>query len=129
MKALPREPVGKRPGIEIGLGTVLAAVLLHTLLVAAFVIDWQVPPAPEARPIAVRLVEEPPRDVYIKSAEDTVLRKLAWYKLGGGVSERQWTDVLGVLKVQGKRLDTAYMHKWADALGVRDLLDRAQMDA
>ena len=48
---------------------------------------------------------------------------------GGGVSDRQWTDVLGVLKVQGATLDRAYLEEWARALGLTDLLRRALDDA
>jgi hypothetical protein len=40
-------------------------------------------------------------NIYVASPEDTVLAKLQWYRQGGGVSDCQWTDVLGVLKVQG----------------------------
>lgn len=65
------------------------------------------------------------REVFVKSAEDTLLRKLQWYRLGGETSERQWTDVLGIVKEQGDRLDQTYMRRWAEDLGVSDLLERA----
>ena len=61
----------------------------------------------------------------MSSAEDAILAKLEWYRLGGEVSERQWRDVLGVLKTQGARLDVAYLRTWAEGLGVLDLLERA----
>ena len=65
------------------------------------------------------------RAIYVTTAEDTVLTKLAWYRLGDEMSDRQWRDVLGVLAVQGDRLDLAYMRQWAEALDVSDLLQRA----
>jgi len=63
------------------------------------------------------------------SPEDTVLSKLEWYRLGGEVSERQWRDILGVLKTRAGELDLAYMKRWAEELKVTDLLDRALKDA
>lgn len=66
---------------------------------------------------------------YLESPEDVVLSKLEWYKMGGGVSDRQWNDILGVLKVQGSSLDLAYLRHWAAALEVSTLLDRALEDA
>jgi hypothetical protein len=59
------------------------------------------------------------------SAEDTVLSKLEWYRMGGEVSDRQWRDVLGVLKTRQGDLDLDYMRKWAGELKVSDLLERA----
>jgi hypothetical protein len=54
-----------------------------------------------------------------------VLRKLEWYRRGGEVSERQWGDVIGVVRAQGRGLDQDYMRVWAERIGVSDLLDRA----
>jgi hypothetical protein len=73
--------------------------------------------------------DEPARAVLIKSAEDTVLRKLDWYRRGGEVSERQWSDVVSVLAVMRGQLDDAYLDRWAPELGVADLLARARHEA
>jgi hypothetical protein len=59
------------------------------------------------------------------SPEDTILSKLEWYRMGGEVSERQWRDILGVLKTRAGELDLAYLQKWANELKVNDLLERA----
>jgi hypothetical protein len=59
------------------------------------------------------------------SAEDTVLHKLVWYRLGNLVSDRQWRDAVGVLNVQGDSLDRGYLELWARRLDVWDLLVRA----
>jgi hypothetical protein len=59
------------------------------------------------------------------SPEDIILAKLEWYRLGGEVSERQWRDVLGVLKTRAGELDLDYVRKWANELKVSDLLERA----
>lgn len=64
-------------------------------------------------------------EIDIASAEDTILQKLHWYRLGRGVSDRQWQDLLGVLQVQGHRLDRNYLKHGAELLGVQDLLERA----
>lgn len=63
------------------------------------------------------------------SPEDTILSKLEWYRMGGEVSERQWRDVLGVLKTRAGELDLEYLKKWAEDLKVSDLLVRALKEA
>lgn len=65
----------------------------------------------------------------VASAEDTILQKLHWYRLGRGVSDRQWRDVLSVLEVQEDRLDRAYLARGAEQMGVADLLERAVREA
>jgi hypothetical protein len=62
--------------------------------------------------------------IYIATAEDTVVAKLSWFRKGGEVSDRQWSDVLGILKVQKNKLDYEYIREWSERLGVGDLLDK-----
>lgn len=69
------------------------------------------------------------RTLMMVSAEDIVVQKLHWFQLGDEVSERQWSDALGVLKVQGARIDIAYLLHAASLLGVEDLLRRLFRDA
>ena len=64
----------------------------------------------------------------IVTAEDSILLKLEWYRMGGESSERQWSDILGVLRTQRERLDRAYLERWAREIGVHDLLVRVQKD-
>ena len=78
-----------------------------------------------ARRQLVLLSEEPERYAWVASAEDTILAKLEWHRLGGGVGDRQWRDALGVILVQGERLDLDYMRTMAAQLGVSDLLEQA----
>lgn len=59
------------------------------------------------------------------SPEDTVLSKLEWYRMGSEVSDRQWKDILGVLKTRAGELDMDYLGRWAKELKVNDLLERA----
>ena len=75
------------------------------------------------------VVDEPAREFAIASAEDVVLHKLRWFRDGGEVSDRQWGDIMGVLRVQGDRLDVDHLRRWASVLGVADLLERALRDA
>ncbi len=69
------------------------------------------------------------RRAFFCSPEDIVLRKLEWFRKGGGVSERQWSDVQGILRVLRKDLDRRYLSRWAPELGVEDLLKRALEEA
>lgn len=68
-------------------------------------------------------------DLWVGSAEDQILRKLWWYRLGGERSERQWRDVVAMLTVQGGRLDEADLTSAAAEVALADLLERARRDA
>jgi hypothetical protein len=65
----------------------------------------------------------------IYTAEDIVVQKLKWFRLGNEVSERQWRDVIGVLRIKSGILDERYLDRAADSFGVRDLLELARQDA
>jgi len=75
------------------------------------------------------LSTEPMVEALVATAEDTLLAKLEWYRMGGEVSERQWRDVLGILEVQAENLDLEYLRKWAKELKVSDLLEQALKEA
>jgi len=79
--------------------------------------------------VRANISTDTPLEIYLASAEDTILSKLDWYRQGGSVSDRQWRDVLGVLKVQAGTLDRAYLRDWAARLDLTDLLRRAIDDA
>jgi len=76
-----------------------------------------------------QLVDLEQAQVWMASAEDVVLAKLHWFRKGGKVSEKQWRDVLGVLKVQGENLDFAYLEQQAQRFRLADLLARAREEA
>jgi hypothetical protein len=83
----------------------------------------------ELRRVRQEVLSEGTRPFNIASPEGTILNKLEWYRMGGEVSDRQWNDILGVLKVQSTNLDMNYLQKWAANLNVTDLLERALVDA
>ncbi|MGH9832074.1 MAG: hypothetical protein ACREBD_00880 [Blastocatellia bacterium] len=77
-----------------------------------------------------RLVEDDDSSVrQISNPETTVLQKLWWFREGNEVSDQQWRDVRGVLKVQAGKLDFNYLKRWAAKLGISDLLEKALDDA
>lgn len=65
----------------------------------------------------------------VVSAEDIVVEKLRWWKLGGGVSERQWRDAVGVVRVQAELFDEGYARRRAAAIGVAELLEKVLVNA
>lgn len=77
----------------------------------------------------VLVSSSPDRFLYVHSPEDILLQKLRWDRMGGGVSERQWRDVVSILVVQGTRLDRGYLSAAAAREELSDLLERAQRDS
>lgn len=65
--------------------------------------------------------------LYYASPEDVILNKLMWGEQS--ISEKQWRDVLGILKVQDDLLDVVYLRDWASRLGVLADLDLAMGQA
>ncbi len=66
-------------------------------------------------------------EVWVLSPEDVILSKLEWAKESR--SERQMQDVLGVLQMRRGSLDEEYLRRWADVLGVQDLLKKLLQEA
>lgn len=79
----------------------------------------------EAERLASRQrIDMPGGVLYVDTAENTLLRKLEWYRRGGEVSERQWRDVQAIARIQSDRLDLDHLRRWATLLNVTDLLER-----
>lgn len=68
-------------------------------------------------------------ELWVKSPEDTILRKLLWYRAGGEVSTKQWRDVVEVIRIRGVLLDGAHVDRWATRLGISDLVERARSES
>jgi hypothetical protein len=81
------------------------------------------------RRIARPLSPDFERTFALTAPEDVVLRKLDWFRQGDQVSERQWRDVLGVLKTQASRLDTDSLREGARRLGLAEFLERALLES
>jgi hypothetical protein len=80
------------------------------------------------RRLARQILDDNPKQFLVASPEDTILSKLEWYRLGDEISERQWSDIIGVMRAQRDTLDRAYLDKWAGELRVKDLLQKAWED-
>lgn len=86
-------------------------------------------------PLDVRQIERrvsvdvtPDVTVWVGAPDDQVFRKLRWFRLGGEVSDRQWRDVLAILRVQADQIDHEQLLADAGPLGLADLVERAIAD-
>jgi hypothetical protein len=66
---------------------------------------------------------------YISTSEDTILQKLVWMKISQNESQKQWRDVLGVIKIQQERLDLQYLGQWSAYLNVTAQLKQALQES
>jgi hypothetical protein len=71
-----------------------------------------------------RLVPFEGLDLYIASAEDVLLSKLEWAKLGE--SGRQLEDAAWLLRRRGDDLDRAYLDRWVQGLQVGEQWEAAR---
>ena len=65
----------------------------------------------------------------VATPEDLILHKLVWYRKGNETSERQWLDILTILKLQSVVIDADYIAEWAATLNVLDLWERIREEA
>jgi hypothetical protein len=81
------------------------------------------------RKYTLNIENENALEFYLASSEDIILNKLDWFRMGNYVSEQQWRDIQGILKVQQESLDREYLLRWAENLGLSELLKKAFQDA
>ena len=78
---------------------------------------------------SLQQVEENGRSLYLATAEDIIIQKLIWYRAGNYLSDRQWRDILGVLKTQSVQLDFNYLNYWCEVENLSDLLQKALLES
>jgi len=78
-----------------------------------------------ARREQYQVTDDSEHTLFLATAEGVIAHKLYGYQLSGGISERQWRDVLGVLRVQQERIDRRYLERVARHRRVSDLLKKA----
>ena len=69
----------------------------------------------------------PGKDVYFASPEDVIINKLIWGKQSQ--SEKQWRDVLSIMKTQRESLEYNYLREWTDKLGITSDYLQATVEA
>ena len=85
--------------------------------------DFHATQLERATKVALDFLDDP-RVYPVASAEDILLAKLRWYRMGGEVSERQWNDLTDIVGTNPD-LDLVYLRLWAVRLNVEDLLEKA----
>jgi hypothetical protein len=122
-------PAGAVEDVKAGRGRVLSVTHMEQVLKADIVLNSDSPfdrsKMNRRQLIAIDLAGE--ALYWVSAPEDLILAKLLWGQRSN--SEKQWRDVLGVLKVQQEALDYGYLSAWAEQLGVGNLLCQALTEA
>jgi hypothetical protein len=118
-------PPGAVEDIQSGKGRVLSITHMQLVLNADVVLnantDFDRFKMERRRLEAIGLDES--EQFWLASPEDVILAKLLWGRQSQ--SEKQWRDVLGVLKVQGDSLDFDYLTQWAARLDLVGVVQQA----
>jgi hypothetical protein len=80
------------------------------------------------RKVKDKFDEELDFEYYFSAPEDIIIAKLQWFLQGNKVSERQWLDIIGVIKVQAQNLEISYLKSWSKKLGLYELLHKAFLE-
>ena len=118
------------PGVEdvrTGRLSILQATHIETISRADLIVagreERDLPSFQRRRAIEVKEQQS----LFFASPEDVILSKLAWRQRSE--SEKQWRDVLGVMKVQGEKLDFVYLVRQAEVVGLWEALREAAIAA
>ena len=68
---------------------------------------------------AMRVSPDPDFEAMLGSPEDIILKKMESFK--EGESDKHLRDITGMLRVQGDKVDRAYVRQWAERLGLTDI--------
>jgi hypothetical protein len=71
-----------------------------------------------------RLGEGNGLEIRVATPEDSIISKLEWYRKTNETSERQWDDVMRLVKLLGDAADIDYLKASAESVNVQDLLER-----
>lgn len=118
-------PPGAVEELQAGQGQTLSVTHMSMVLNADLVLNADTPfdRSKMERRRLESFGETDNQQFWVASPEDLVLAKLLWSQRSQ--SEKQWRDVLGVLKVQGETLDFGYLFQWADALSLAEVVSQA----
>jgi hypothetical protein len=122
-------PAGAVEDVKAGRGRILGVTHIEQVFRADIVLNSDTPfdrsKMDRRQLIAIDLAGD--ALYWVGSPEDIILAKLLWGQRSS--SEKQWRDVLGVLKVQQAALDYGYLSEWAERLELSELLNRALVEA